>query len=153
MVADAVLLAGRSHNTLTRCEHLFLLTNLKCALSIQDNVYLVLLSMNVALLRLPRLEPIDVTKEARRLKKIVLLHLLRRKLLEILKPHDSHPASLGALPFALRSSTAFTIGSTDTKCRWTPRSAAGTPIASPSIWGRCKTGNSSFAPTVLAARS
>lgn len=77
MVADAVLLTGRSHNTLTRCEHLFFLTNLKCALPIQDNVYLVLLSMNVPLLRLPRLETIDVTKEAWRLKKIVLLHLLR----------------------------------------------------------------------------
>src|SRR5437867_5799363 len=153
MVADAVLIAGRGHNTLPGSEHLLFVTNLKCALPVQDNVYLVLLSMNVPLLRLPRLETIDVTKEARRLEKIILLHLLRRKLLEIFKAHDFHIAFFGFLPFALRSSTAFTIGSTETKCRWSPRSAAGTPIASPSIWGRCKTGNSSFAPTVLAARS
>ena len=77
MVKDAVLLAGRGHNTLPGSEHLLFLTNLKCALPVQNDVYLVLLSVNVALLRLPRLETIDVTKEARRLKKIVLLHLLR----------------------------------------------------------------------------
>src|SRR2546428_642546 len=71
-------------------EDPLLAADLERPLPLEHDVDLVLIAVDVALLGLSRLEAVDVTKEPRRLKQVILLHLVRRELLEVVQRQHRH---------------------------------------------------------------
>jgi hypothetical protein len=72
------------YGALPRSQGMFLRSHLEGALALENEIYLILLAVNVSFLLLTRFKAIDVAKESRRLKDVVFLHFLNTKRLIII---------------------------------------------------------------------
>src|SRR5205823_5849720 len=95
-IADAVVDVGGSEDRVAGTEGAALFADAELAFAFQDEVDLVGASVRVRLLRLPRLEAVDVAEHPGCLEQVDLLHLLGAEPLQ--RRDGGHVHQIGSLP-------------------------------------------------------